>query len=61
MQAVCATDEAQLEVRDIASPGAPPSGHILIDIEAAAINRGDKLFLARPFIAGGITGSKLSV
>ncbi|MGD0939649.1 MAG: hypothetical protein ABR905_08040 [Terracidiphilus sp.] len=52
MQAICATDDGQLEVRDIAAPGEPPSGHVLVNIEAAAINHGDKLFLARPGKSG---------
>jgi NADPH2:quinone reductase len=61
MNAICATDSAQLELRDIVAPGQPPSGHILINIEAAAINHGDKFFLARPFLAAGFAGSKHSV
>jgi NADPH:quinone reductase-like Zn-dependent oxidoreductase len=61
MQAICATDDGQLEVRDIAAPGEPPSGHVLVNIEAAAIHHGDKLVLARPFIAGRVAGSKNNV
>ena len=61
MQAICATDDAQLEVRNIADPGEPPSGHVLVNIEAAAINHGDKLFLTRPFIAGGVAESQDNV
>ena len=52
MQEIVATDDAQLEVRDIAAPEEPPSGHVLFEIEAAAINHGDKLFLARPSLPG---------
>ncbi len=61
MQAICATNDAQLEVREISAPVEPPSGHVVVNIQATAINHGDKLFLARPFIAGGVSGSKHNV
>jgi len=42
-----------LEVRDIPSPDSPPSGHVVVDIDACGINHGDKLFLTMPGAAGG--------
>jgi NADPH:quinone reductase len=45
MKAVCVTPERELEVRDAPAPGAPPEGHVLINMEACAINHGDHTFL----------------
>ncbi|KWZ29856.1 alcohol dehydrogenase catalytic domain-containing protein [Burkholderia anthina] len=45
MKAICVTAERSLEVRDIRPPSRPEAGHLLIDMEASAINHGDKLFL----------------
>jgi NADPH:quinone reductase-like Zn-dependent oxidoreductase len=45
MKAVCVTPERELEVRDAPAPGAPPEGHVLIKMEACAINHGDHTFL----------------
>lgn len=47
MKAVCVRPDRSLEAREIPTPGAPPAGHLLVQIEASAINHGDKTFLAR--------------
>jgi NADPH:quinone reductase len=47
MKAVCVRPDRSLEVREISTPAAPPAGHVLVQIEASAINHGDKIFLAR--------------
>lgn len=47
MKAICVTPTRTLEVRDIPIPTDPPPGHVLVDMEACAINHGDKAFLAR--------------
>ncbi|AMH44000.1 MULTISPECIES: zinc-binding dehydrogenase [Burkholderiaceae] len=52
MKAICVTPERELEVRDIPTPTAPAPGHLLIDMEASAINHGDKTFLRIPTAAG---------
>ena len=48
MKAVCVTTARGLEVREVPEPRDPPPGHLVIRIEAAAINHGDKTFLKRP-------------
>jgi hypothetical protein len=48
MKATCVTDKRELELREVPSPADPPSGPLLLEIEACAINHGDKTFLARP-------------
>jgi threonine dehydrogenase-like Zn-dependent dehydrogenase len=45
MKAVCVTPKRELEVRDAPVPGAPPEGHVVIKMEACAINHGDHTFL----------------
>ncbi len=52
MKAVCVTTDRELEVRDVPEPRDPPPGHLLVRVEAAAINHGDKTFLKRPQAAG---------
>jgi NADPH:quinone reductase len=52
MKALCVTSARALEVRDVPLPADPPGGHVLVDMEACAINPGDKAFLAGP-LAGG--------
>ena len=52
MKAVCVTPDRELEVRDVPEPRQPPPGHLIVRIEAAAINHGDKTFLKRPAAAG---------
>src|ERR1700753_1478070 len=47
MQAICTTADRTLEVREIPRPTAPPAGHLLIQMQASAINPGDKIFLSR--------------
>lgn len=54
MKAICVNEVRRLEVRDIPAPAAPPSGHVVVDIEACGINHGDKVFLANPGAAGGL-------
>ena len=52
MKAICVTLARSLEVRDIPIPVDPPPGHVLVDMEACAINHGDKAFLASPLATG---------
>ena len=52
MKAICVTADRRLEVRRIPEPRDPPPGHLVVRVEAAAINHGDKTFLARPEAAG---------
>jgi NADPH:quinone reductase-like Zn-dependent oxidoreductase len=52
MKAICVTPGRELEVRDIPTPTAPAPGHVLIDMDASAINHGDKTFLRTPTAAG---------
>ena len=59
MKAVCVTAERTLELRDIPAPTEPPPGYLLIDIEAAAINHGDKTFLKMPQAAGNLLADRL--
>lgn len=48
MKAICVTPDRRLDVRSIPAPGAPPAGHLRIEIDAATITHGDKFFLTRP-------------
>ncbi|WP_144150252.1 alcohol dehydrogenase catalytic domain-containing protein [Paraburkholderia sp. BCC1885] len=52
MKAICVTPSRELEVRDIPMPAEAAPGHVLIDMEASAINHGDKTFLRMPNAAG---------
>jgi NADPH:quinone reductase-like Zn-dependent oxidoreductase len=52
MKAICVTPERKLELRDVPTPADPPAQHVLVDVDSAAINHGDKTFLARPAAAG---------
>jgi NADPH2:quinone reductase len=52
LKAICVKPNRELEVRNVPTPNEPPPGDILVEIEACAINHGDKTFLARPSAAG---------
>ncbi|PCE23120.1 Zn-dependent oxidoreductase [Paraburkholderia acidicola] len=54
MKAICVTPSRGLEVRDIPTPDQPAPGHVVIDMDASAINHGDKTFLRAPNAAGSI-------
>ena len=54
MKAICVTSTRGLEVRDVPTPTDPPAGHVLIDMDASAINHGDKVFLAGPLAGGNV-------
>jgi len=54
MKAVCVNADRKLEVRDVPTPNGPPPGHLIVEIEAAAINHGDKSFLANPSAVGAL-------
>lgn len=56
MKAICVTSSRELEVRDIPTPTEPAPGHILVDMDASAINHGDKTFLKMPGAAGNPLG-----
>ncbi len=62
MRAVCVTPSRTLEMREVATPTDAAPGHVLIDIDASAINHGDKTFLTTP-LPGGLhaPGSRLDV
>lgn len=51
------TKDRRLEVKEIPAPPKPPSGHVLIDVAACAINPGDKTFLTSPQAAAGLNTS----
>ncbi len=59
MKAVCVTSARALELRDIPTPTQPPPGYLLVDIEASAINHGDKTFLKAPRVAGNALAPRL--
>jgi NADPH:quinone reductase len=61
MKAVCVTETRELEIRDVPTPSEAPGGHLLVEIEAAAINHGDKTFLARPAAAAGLNTSRYDI
>ncbi|MGA7931523.1 MAG: hypothetical protein WCA20_36695 [Candidatus Sulfotelmatobacter sp.] len=61
MKAICVTDKPELELRDFPTPADPPDGHLLVQIEACAINHGDKAFLARPAAAAGLNTSTQNI
>ena len=48
MRALCVTPERTLSVRDVPEPGDPPPEHLVLRVEACAINPGDKFFLSAP-------------
>jgi NADPH2:quinone reductase len=52
MQAICVTASRELEIRDIPRPDQPAPGHLLVEMEASAINHGDITFLKMPSAAG---------
>lgn len=52
MKAICVTASRELEVRDIPTPTEPAPGHVLVDMDASAINHGDRTFLRMPAAAG---------
>jgi NADPH:quinone reductase len=52
MKAICVNASRELEVRDIPAPSEPAAGHVLIEMDASAINHGDKTFLRMPNAAG---------
>jgi len=60
MKAICVTDARALELREVPEPrGADlPGDHVLVEMEASAINHGDKMFLARPTTASGLNTSR---
>ena len=61
MKAVTVTATRELEVRDVPTPTEAPSGHVLIEIEASAINHGDKAFLKMPATASGLNTSRYDI
>ena len=52
MQAICVTPSRELEVRDIPAPAQAAPGHLIVAMQASAINHGDKTFLKMPAAAG---------
>lgn len=58
MKAVTVTASRELEVHEVPTPSEAPSGHLLIEIDSAAINHGDKIFLKLPAASMGLPTSK---
>lgn len=58
MQAVTITAARELECREVPTPEDAPSGHLLLEVHAAAINHGDKTFLKMPAATTGLNTSK---
>ena len=58
MKAVTVTASRELEVCEVPTPEEVPRGHLLVEIDSAAINHGDKTFLKMPAITTGATGSR---
>ncbi len=58
MKAVTVTASRELEVRDVPTPAEAPKGHLLLEIDSAAINHGDKTFLKMPATTTGLNTSK---
>ena len=52
MKAICVTPSRELEVRTIPALTEAVPGHLLVAMEASAINHGDKTFLKMPTAAG---------
>lgn len=52
MKAICVTPSRELDVRDITTPAEAAPDHVLIDMDASAINHGDKTFLKMPTATG---------
>jgi NADPH:quinone reductase-like Zn-dependent oxidoreductase len=63
MKAICVTESRALELREVPEPGRAdlPGDHVLVEMEASAINHGDKMFLARPTIASGLNTSRHNI
>jgi NADPH:quinone reductase len=59
VKAICVTRDRALELQDIPTPTEPPPGYLLVDIEASAINHGDKTFLKTPLAAGSVPAMRL--
>ena len=58
MQAVTVTASRELECREVPAPKQAPADHLLLEIDAAAINHGDKTFLKMPAATTGLNTSK---
>ena len=59
MQAIGTKTERTLELREVPAPTEPPTGYLRVDVEAAAINHGDKTFLKMPQAAGNTLVTRL--
>ena len=55
MKAICVTQTRGVEMREVPAPDAPAPGHVLVAMDASAINHGDKTFLTMPMAAGNAT------
>ncbi|HEY1719866.1 MAG TPA: zinc-binding dehydrogenase [Magnetospirillaceae bacterium] len=52
MKAVCVKPDRSLEIRDVPAPTNPPAGHVVVEMEAAAVMHGDHSFLRMPKLPG---------
>jgi NADPH:quinone reductase-like Zn-dependent oxidoreductase len=59
MKAICVTEARALELREVPEPREAdlPDDHLLVVMEASAINHGDKMFLGRPATTSGLNTS----
>jgi NADPH2:quinone reductase len=61
VKAICVVRETELEVQEIPQPAAAADNHVLIKMEACAINHGDKYFLANPAARAALAKGKYDV
>ena len=61
MRAICVTRNRTLELRDVAPPGDPAAGHVLVAMDSATITHGDKFFLTHPLPNGTMAGGREDV
>lgn len=61
MKAIVVTADRELETREVPTPDTAPAQHLLVQIEAAAINHGDKTFLKMPAATTGLNTSRFDI
>jgi NADPH2:quinone reductase len=59
MKAVCVSGDRTLELRDVPTPDDVSDDYLLVKMEAAAINHGDKTFLKGPALAGSAPATRI--
>jgi len=61
MRAICTTASRALELRDIPKPEVPVPGHLIVQMDSAAIMPGDRFFLTHPQPNGSMRGGRFGV